>query len=66
MSTKRDSNRCGIVCTNGRQENGELECYDLIFVQEKSGINMNFNIRVTTVGVQMTVYGKSRQLEKFR
>ena len=31
------------MCTNGRQENDELECYDLIRVKKKPGINMNFN-----------------------
>jgi hypothetical protein len=43
MTTDRDSNRRDIMCTNGRQENGELECYDLMCVRKKQGINMNFN-----------------------
>jgi len=40
---ERESNRRDIMCTNGRQENGESECYDLMFVRKKSGMNMNFN-----------------------
>ena len=33
MTIQRDSNRRDIMCTNGRQGNGELECYDLMFVK---------------------------------
>jgi hypothetical protein len=43
MTTQRDSNRRDVMCTNGREENDELECYDHIFVRKKPGINMNFN-----------------------
>jgi ribonuclease P protein component len=43
MTTQRDSNRREIMCTNGRQENGELQCYDLIFVRKKPGMKMDFN-----------------------
>ena len=60
----RETVTCDIMCTNGRHENGELECYDLIFAQKKPGINMNVNLQVTTIRVQITVYDRIRQMDE--